>query len=183
MDRHFISLDARPGWLRMYGRSGLSSRFSQSLIARRWTSFSFEASTKLEFEPELFKQMAGLIFLYDTDNYLYLHISRDEDAGKCISILRAENRSYSYPVGWLPVREHCPVILKGVVRQEMLQFYYGYDGEELRPIGEPFSTGFLSDEACREGWFTGAMTGICCQDLSGFGKCADFDWFEKKDLE
>lgn len=183
MDRHFISLDARPGWLRMYGRSGLSSRFSQSLIARRWTSFSFEASTKLEFEPELFKQMAGLIFLYDTDNYLYLHISRDEDAGKCISILRAENRSYSYPVGWLPVREHCPVILKGVVRQEMLHFYYGYDGEELRPIGEPFSTGFLSDEACREGWFTGAMTGICCQDLSGFGKCADFDWFEKKDLE
>ena len=34
MDEHYLSLSARPGWLRMYGRSGLSSRFSQTLIAR-----------------------------------------------------------------------------------------------------------------------------------------------------
>ena len=38
----------------------------------------------------------------------------------------------------------------------------------------------MSDEACLEGWFTGAMAGICCQDLTGFGKAADFDWFEMK---
>ncbi len=112
MDERYLSLTARPGYLRMYGRSGLASRFSQSLIAKRWREFSFEASCRMEFEPEVFKQMAGLILLYDTDNYLYLHVSYDEDCGKCISILRAENKSYSYPVGWQPIPAGKPVILR-----------------------------------------------------------------------
>ena len=57
-----------------------------------------------------------------------------------------------------------------------VQFYYGYrDEEALREIGPCTDASFLSDEACREGWFTGSMTGICCQDLTGFGKYADFD--------
>lgn len=75
MDDNYISLSVRPGWLRMYGRSGLASKFSQTLIARRMTEYSMEASACMEFEPEIFKQMAGLILLYDTDNYLYLHVS------------------------------------------------------------------------------------------------------------
>ena len=75
MDEHYLSLAARPGWLRMYGRSGLASRFSQTLIARRVTEYHMEADTCVDFEPEVFKQMAGLILMYDTDNYLYLHIS------------------------------------------------------------------------------------------------------------
>ena len=50
---------------------------------------------------------------------------------------------------------------------------------EIRGITEPKEIeSFLSDEACAEGWFTGTMIGICCQDLTGFGKYADFDWFE-----
>lgn len=180
MDEHYISLTERKGWLRMYGRSGLASRFSQSLIAKRWTDFSFSASTKMLFEPNVFKQMAGLIFMYDTENYLYLHVTYDEDIGKCISILRAENKVYSYPVGYIPVEKDREVILKGIVKEEILQFYYGYSENEMWKLGEEFPVGFLSDEACNEGWFTGSMVGICCQDLTGFGKYADFDWFERK---
>ena len=48
----------------------------------------------MEFEPEVFKQMAGLIFMYDDQNYLYLHVSHDEELGKVISILKAENKRY-----------------------------------------------------------------------------------------
>lgn len=182
MDEHYLSLSERPGWLRLYGRSGLSSKFSQSLIARRWTEFSFDVSTRMEFEPEVFKQMAGLILLYDTDNYLYLHVSYDEEIGKCITILRAENKTYSYPVGFEPLEKGKSLILKASVRNEKCQFYYGYDEGEKKKIGPEFETGFLSDEACQEGWFTGAMMGIACQDLTGFGLYADFDWFEKRDF-
>ena len=82
MTERYLSLTARPGRLRMYGRSGLSSKFSQSLIAVRMTEFDMEISTRLEFEPEGFKQMAGLVVLYDTDNYFYLHVSHDEDCVK-----------------------------------------------------------------------------------------------------
>lgn len=172
------SLTARPGWLRMYGREGLSSRFAQTLIAQRQTEFSFEASARVEFHPDYFKQMAGLIYLYDTDNYLYLHLTRDEELGTCVSLLRAENRSYSYPAGFLPVDLSAPVVLKLSVRNGRARFsFIPSDGAQEISVGEELDCSFLSDEACDEGWFTGSMVGICCQDLTGFGKHADFDWF------
>lgn len=210
MDESYISLTARPGWLRMYGKSGLASRFSQTLIARRMTEYNMEAETCLDFSPGVFKQMAGLIFMYDTENYLYLHISHDEDVGKCISLLKSENKNYKYLTDYLPLDKGRDVILHLTVREGMAQFFYGYrdvqeekkegenaTGEEsgkscerkipsaLKKIGPCINASFLSDEACNEGWFTGAMIGIFCHDLTGFGKYADFDWFEvraKKEL-
>ena len=180
MDEHYLSLSARPGWLRMYGRSGLSSRFSQTLIARRMWEYCMEASACVEFEPEVFKQMAGLIFLYDCDNYLYLHISRDEDVGKCITLLKAENKKYEYLTDYIPVREKEALYLKMETRNAMTRFYYGYSEKGWQEIGPLINASFFSDEACGEGWFTGAMIGICCQDMTGFGRYADFDWFEVK---
>lgn len=59
MTEHYLSLTERPGYLRMYGRSGLSSKFSQTLIAKRLTEYDMETSTKLEFEPEVFKPDGG----------------------------------------------------------------------------------------------------------------------------
>lgn len=188
MDGHYVSLTERPGWLRMYGRSGLASRFSQTLLARRMTEYRMDAETCLDFEPEVFKQMAGLILMYDTENYLYLHISHDEDVGKCITLLKAENKKYEYLCEYIPLESGRDVILKLRVRGTKAQFYYGYrDGltggepasvSGLRKVGPCVNISFLSDEACREGWFTGTMAGICCQDLTGFGKYGDFDWFE-----
>ena len=130
MDEHYLSLSARPGWLRMYGRNGLSSRFSQTLIARRMREYCMEASACVEFEPEVFKQMAGLIFLYDCDNYLYLHISRDEDVGKCITLLKAENKKYEYLTDYIPVREKEALYLKMETRNAMTRFYYGYSEKD-----------------------------------------------------
>lgn len=187
MDDTHISLSARPGWLRMYGRSGLASKFSQTLIARRMTEYRMEASACMEFEPEVFKQMAGLILMYDTDNYLYLHVSHDEDIGKCITLLKAENKKYEYPAGYLPVEQGQAVYLKLEMDGGRVQFFYGdrkaYDEGSMHKIGPCIDASFLSDEACAEGWFTGSMIGICCQDLTGFGKHADFDWFEVNDFK
>ncbi|HCT91077.1 MAG TPA: glycoside hydrolase family 43 protein [Lachnospiraceae bacterium] len=181
MDGYHISLSERPGWLRMYGRSGLSSRFSQTLIARRMTEYRMEASACMEFEPEVFKQMAGLILMYDTDNYIYLHVSHDEDVGKCITLLKAENRRYEYLADYMPIQKNRAVYLKLRLEDGWAQFFFGYREKSLQKIGPRIDAGFLSDEACEEGWFTGSMIGLCCQDLTGFGKYADFDWFEVKD--
>lgn len=67
------------------------------------------------------------------------------------------------------------------VRGTESQFFYGFFvsigyREALQKAGTAVNISFLSDEACREGWFTGTMIGICCQDLTGFGRYADFDW-------
>lgn len=180
MTEHYLSLTERPGYLRMYGRSGLSSKFSQTLIAKRLTEYDMDISTKLEFEPEVFKQMAGLILMYDTDNYLYLHVSRDEDCGKCITLLKAENKKYEYLTDYLPIYSGLPIYLKAAMRNGYITFSYRLEGGEWQVLAENVDGSFMSDEACTEGWFTGAMAGICCQDLTGFGKYADFDWFEMK---
>ncbi len=182
MTERYLSLSERPGFLRMFGRSGLASRFSQSLIAVRMTEFDMEISARLEFEPEGFKQMAGLVVLYDTDNYFYLHISRDEDCGKCVTLLRAENKRYEYLTGYLPVPAGIPVELRAVSHHFYFTFSYRLERGEWQELAAELDGSFLSDEACDEGWFTGSMAGICCQDLTGMGKYADFDWFEVKEL-
>ncbi|WP_066195616.1 glycoside hydrolase family 43 protein [Gracilibacillus timonensis] len=171
------SLMERPGYLRLFGRDGLSSRFNQSLIARRWTEFEMEAGTKIEFQPRHFKQMAGLICLYDIDNFYYVHITFDEEIGRCLSIMKSENRKIEYPVEPIPIRE-AEIFLKVKVAFEKLQFFYSDNGERYEKIGPELDASILSDEACYHGWFTGAMVGLCCQDMSGSGKAADFDWFE-----
>lgn len=178
MTDYYISLTERPGFLRMYGRSGLSSKFSQSLIAKRLTDYDMSIAAKLEFEPEVFKQMAGLVVLYDTDNYLYLHVSRDEDCGKCITLLKAENKKYEYLTEYLPITLGLPIYLRADMQNGYITFSYRLEGGDWQVIAEHIDGSFMSDEACAEGWFTGAMAGICCQDLTGFGKYADFDWFE-----
>lgn len=182
MTEEYLSLTARPGCLRMYGHSGLASKFSQSLIAVRLTEFDMDIRTKLEFEPAVFKQMAGLIVLYDTDNYLYLHLSHDEDCGKCITLLKAENKKYAYLTGYVPIPQGIPVELRAAVKNFFFTFSYRLEGGEWQELAADIDGSFLSDEACAEGWFTGTMTGLCCQDLTGFGQYADFDWFEVKPL-
>jgi xylan 1,4-beta-xylosidase len=182
MTERYLSLTERPGFLRMFGRSGLGSKFSQSLIAVRPTDFDMEIRTQLEFEPEVFKQMAGLVVLYDTDNYFYLHISHDEDCGKCVTLLKAENKKYEYLTGYLSIPAGIPVELRAAVRNFYFTFSYRLEGGEWKELAADVDGSFLSDEACTEGWFTGSMAGICCQDLTGAGKFADFDWFEVSEL-
>jgi len=41
----------------------------------------------------------------------------------------------------------------------------------------------ISDEM-GPGWgFTGSFFGLCCQDLSGRARPADFDWFAYREIE
>lgn len=174
-----MSLRERPGFLRLKGRESLSSKHNQALVARRQQSFCYTASTCLEFEPDSFRQMAGLICIYDTQNFYYINISRDEVLGKCLSIITCDNDKFDEPLenpitieGW----DRCH--LKVEVNYDRLQFYYSADGEKWQSVGKVFDASTLSDEYCNEGWFTGAFVGMCCQDLNGTRKPADFDYFE-----
>ena len=65
--------------------------------------------------------MAGLIFLYDTENYLYLHLSYDEEIGKCITLLKAENKKYEYLTDYIPLETGRDIILGLTVRTQTSQ--------------------------------------------------------------
>ena len=173
------SLTEKSGFLRLYGGNGLGSRFKQSLIAQRLTEVNVVIETSLYYEPRYFKQMAGLILLYDNDNYLYLHVTLDEELGKVITLLKAENKKYASPFGYIPVPENNPIKLRLVLNHGFASFSWNTNDEwhSLRP---EIDASFLSDEACMEGWFTGTMVGLCCQDLTGFHQPADFDYFSMR---
>lgn len=174
-----LSLTERPGFLRLKGSESLRSKHHQSLIARRQQAFCYTATTCVEFEPTHFKQQAGLVCIYDTENYYYLRISHDETDGKTLGILTSDNNTIDYPLeqevvieGW----QRC--FLQVRVDYDRLQFEYSQDGADWKPIGPVFDDSKLSDEYCREGCFTGAFVGLCCQDMTGARRHADFDFFE-----
>lgn len=178
-----LSLKERPGFLRLKGKESLSSEFKQSLIARRWKHFQFTATTCLEFEPDTFQQMAGLVCYYNKHNFIYLHLSHDEVKGKVLRIIQCTQDKFSEPLsdlsGDVPIgSERC--YLRVNVNYDYLQFYYSLDEKEWIKIGSVFDASLLADECTWPHSFTGTMIGLCCQDLSGQSKHADFDWFEYK---
>lgn len=170
------SLSARPGWLRLFGGNSLSSRFAQSLIAQRIPEHDADMDTEVDFAPGSFKQMAGIFLYYDYDNYVYLHVTHDEDLGRVVTLMCAQNKRVWYPHGFIPIANHAPVRLMISLRRGVASFAYDA-GEGITPLAGSMDVSFLSDEACTEGWFTGTMTGICCQDLTGSRLHADFAHF------
>lgn len=176
LDERDLSLTLRPGYLRLYGGDGLASRRKQSLIAQRLTEMNAVLETSVEFAPTVFKQMAGLILMYDADNCVYLHVTHDEDLGKVVTLLVMENKRCTSPGGYVAIPENEPVRLRMRIQNMYVQCEYAVGKVDWQTIGNTIDASFLSDEACNEGWFTGTMAGLCCQDLSGARLSADFDY-------
>ncbi len=129
-----FSLTARPGHLRLYGRETIGSQFRQALVARRQQSHCFSAATVVEFEPQHFQQMAGLVCYYNSAKFHYLYISHDEAVGKHLRVMtlparpgpvRRRSRRRS------PFRRGRRVHLRVEVDYERLRFAYRVEGERL----------------------------------------------------
>lgn len=186
----FYSLAERPGFLRLKGHESLSSTFTQALIARRQQAFCFTATTRLEFEPEHHQQLAGLVCYYNTTKYHYLYVSHDEEGGKYLGIMSCEGdpaHAVSFPA-WdkrVSLAPDQPLYLRAEVNYEHLEFSWSYDGEQWEKMPVKLDYSLISDEAGKGVFasFTGAFVGMCCQDLAGTRKTADFDFFEYDEHE
>ncbi|HSP68268.1 MAG TPA: glycoside hydrolase family 43 protein [Bryobacteraceae bacterium] len=179
-----FSLAARPGFLRLYGRETLGSHFRQSLVARRQQAHCYHAETVVEFEPDRYQQMAGLICYYNSSKFHYLYVSHHEDLGKYVQVWscvpdQPQPDVFGTPVA-IPSDE--PIQLRVEVDFERLYFAYRTGDRDWTRIG-PLDASILSDEASVPGTpnFTGAFVGVCCQDLAGTGRPADFDYFEYRE--
>jgi xylan 1,4-beta-xylosidase len=180
-----FSLTERPGHLRLYGRETIGSLFRQALVARRQQAHCFSAATVVDFEPERYQQMAGLVCYYNGGKFHYLYVSHDDELGKHIRVMsclpdQVQSDVFSAPVA---VPAGAPVHLRVEVDYERLYFACRLEGEGWRWLAGPLDASILSDEAGPPGNpnFTGAFVGMCCQDLAGTRKAADFDWFEYRE--
>jgi xylan 1,4-beta-xylosidase len=177
-DDRWLSLTERPGYLRLRGRESLSSRHSQSLVARRLQAFQTEAVTCVEFEPETFQQMAGLICIYDVCNWFYLRVSRNEALGKSLRVVQCNQGKYDESdASDISVDGWPQCYLKASFDDASLQFAFSPDGKAWTNIGAQLDAGLLSDEQATPFGFTGTFIGMCAQDLGGTQKHADFDFF------
>jgi xylan 1,4-beta-xylosidase len=176
-----FSLTERPGYLRLYGRETIGSLFRQALVARRQQAHCFSAETVMEFEPDRFQQMAGLVCYYNSSKFHYLYVSHDAELGKHIRVMsclpdQIQSDVFSEP---LAIPAGVPVQLRVEVDFERLYFAYRVENQGWRPLPGPLDASILSDEAAAPGTpnFTGAFVGVCAQDLSGTRCAADFDYF------
>lgn len=178
------SLSARKGYLRLFGRESITSLFEQSLIARRQQDFHIEASTCVEFHPENFQQMAGLVAFYNTDSFYYLYLTCAPHSKRCLGLMKCEKGVISYPIEKeYPLDKWDAVCLKLTILDDRIRFYYSADEKNWTAVSWEQDASILSDEHAMPCGFTGNFVGMACQDLSGTRKPADFKWFEYKELE
>lgn len=188
MDESWVSLTKRKGYLAIKGRESLCSTHRQSMIARRQQHFHFTATTRLEFRPHTFQQMAGLTYYYNTRHFYYLFLSWEESLNSYVLNLLVNNDNrWEEPLPTLiPINEP-EVWLRTTVRHEQLFFSYSTDGQIWSDIGGMLDASIISDDYVRDkaeykAAFTGAFVGMCCQDVSGQGEWAYFDNFEYKPI-
>ncbi len=184
-----FSLTARPGFLRLFGRETLGSLYRQSLVARRQQSHCYSAATVLEFEPEHFQQLAGLVCYYNSTKFHYLYISHDETLGKHLRVMSCAPDSLQADsfTPAIPLPSGRPVQLRVEVDYERMRFGYRVEeqDEHWRWLPQHFDASVLSDECLAPGQahFTGAFVGMACQDMSGMRRSADFGFFEYVERE
>ncbi|WP_199615872.1 glycoside hydrolase family 43 protein [Paenibacillus alkalitolerans] len=183
-DDSWLSLEERPGYLRLYGQESLCSWHRQSMVARSLQHYRCEVETCVEFEPDNYMQMAGLVCYYDESDHFYLRISHDEQHGKHIAIIVTDQGRYDEQEGALiDINGWDRSYLKVAIDFDLVQFYCSKDGEEWTAVGSPLDLGQLSDEYEGKLGFTGTFVGMCVQDLSGTRKHADFDYFQYRAIE
>lgn len=178
--------------LELAGGDSPSSRFDQALVARRQTSFSYEATAVVHLWPHHYNQSAGLICLYDARAFYYLALGYDEASGqRVIDVLCSDNQNFSMPLGTadrIQVPRDVEAVRMGArVDGAQLRFSYGFDDYALQPVlrgGEELvlDASILSDEHVA-GWaYTGAMVGLTCIDMYDKTARATFDSFAYRDL-
>ncbi|MEO8022994.1 glycoside hydrolase family 43 protein [Polaromonas sp.] len=183
--QELFSLTARPGHLRLFGRESIGSLFRQSLVARRQQAHCYSAVTRIEFEPHHFQQQAGLICYYNGSKFHYLYLSHDEVLGKHVRVMSSlpnhmSGDAFSEPIA---ISSSKPMELRVEVDMERLYFAFRAVGDPWQWIAHHFDASILSDEVSAPGRpnFTGAFVGMACQDMSGSGLPADFDYFEYRE--
>jgi xylan 1,4-beta-xylosidase len=182
-----FSLTDRPGWLRLYGRETLGSLFHQALLARRQQAHCYTASTCVEFVPEHYQQLAGLVCYYNSFKYHYLALSHDEQVGRHVRVWSClpDQVQADLATDPIPIPRDGPVYLRVDVDFERLYFSYRTGTDDWKHVPQQFDASILSDEAGPPGNpnFTGAFVGVSCQDMSGTRHPADFDWFEYRERD
>lgn len=177
-DPETFSTTERPGWLRLRGKESPVSTHRQALLARRQTDFCFTAETLLDFAPQSFQHLAGLVYRYDETNQFYLRATWDQDRGaRTLGLMVFDQKVMSLPLGNDEIDIGSgPIRLRLSVRFSSARFSWSKEDGPWHEVGPELDAGKISDDYGGLG-FTGAFVGMACQDLQRQQFPADFGIF------
>ncbi|MBO5509472.1 MAG: glycoside hydrolase 43 family protein, partial [Lachnospiraceae bacterium] len=118
----------------------------------------------------------------------FLHLTHYEDKGAVIEL--SEYNAAHYTTYLRDKAIAVPdgtqrVYLKAEVRKQSYSYLYSFDGTNYERIPVTLDAAVLSDDYVKqnyEGFFTGAMVGLACVDMTGFYKEAVFTDFLYSEL-
>ena len=177
-DESWCNFTSRNGYLRVFSGDSIQSLFEHHILAIRQRDFRFKASTKIDYNPKTFNQMAGLLLYLNDSNYLYAYLTYDEERERVVRLMECRDGEFTlFPV-IIPTEEG-EVELKIEVEGSGGSFYFKMgDKAHWQEIGEPLDLLFLA------GGFTGNFVGIGVHDMDKkAGSYADFDFFEYRGLD
>lgn len=208
----FWSLTERPGFLRLkvkpvgmldiltpppfgpftnYKKEGNNE--SPSFIGRRQQHINFEASAKMEFNPQNEHETAG-IALIQNDNHQFRLEYSIKDGQKVIRLIKCisksnvdfRNAAFSYANIESQLAQETfdseVIYLKVMAKGQAYNFYYGSSPYEMKTLAENVDGRILSSDVA--GGFIGTYIGLFA---SSNGKdsdnIVDFDWFDYEGQE
>ncbi|WP_320128877.1 glycoside hydrolase family 43 protein [uncultured Sphaerochaeta sp.] len=177
------SLTERPGWITLKGGESPTSRFRQTLLARRVTSLSWRSETCIDYIPQSFQQFAGLLVRYDENSQVYQYISQ-YDGKRILSIMIYDGGTLSLPMegSEIILPPSGAVYLAASMEQEAIRFSWSLDNSSWKFLSPSIPGSLLSDENATPMGFTGMFVGIASHDVSGMQASAYFDYLQYQDI-
>lgn len=188
-DVKWVNTLERPGYLRIHGGDSFFSQVNPAIMATRATSFHYELQTKVEFHPDHYSETAGLGLYYDSNNWIYIHLTHSESlGGTVLKLLQAKlGQRIEYVHKEIPVPDGV-VELKIVYKFGFARFIYRLEGaRDWEVFEQDIDVLYLSDEGVNGepgeiGGFTGLFNFIGSVDAHQHDSFADFDYYSVKNI-
>lgn len=181
-EKNWVNTSEHPGHLRIYGGNSFFSQVNPAIMATRATSFAYEVQTKVAFKPDHYSETAGVGLYYDSNNWLYLHLTySEEQSATILTVLQAKlGERIEYSNHRLVVEDEA-MELKISYNHGVADLYYLQENE-WQLFVEGIDAAYLSDEGVNGepgeiGGFTALFNFIGSVDAHQRDSYADFDYY------
>jgi xylan 1,4-beta-xylosidase len=186
-DVNWVNTIERSGYLRIRGENSFFSQINPSIMATSATSFNYEFQVKVEFYPDHYSETAGMGLYYDSNNWIYAHLTHSESSGGIIlSLLQAKlGKRIEFVYNNIAIPEGV-VELKLVYNSGITDILYRLnENMNWKVFVDNIDVLYLSDEGVNGepgeiGGFTGMFNFIGSVDSHQHDSFADFDYYSVK---
>lgn len=183
-NQKWVTTQKNPGHLTITGGNSFFSKVNPAIMATRATSLNYTLTTKVAFIPAHYSQTAGLGLYYDSNNWLYLHLTQSaNENGTVIKLLQAKlGNRLDDRFTEIPVPNNTAELQLTYINGTVSLAYRLTDQSSWQPFGTAIDVTYLSDEGVNGepgeiGGFTGLFNFIGSVDAYQHQSHADFNYY------